>query len=179
MRITPILPTKASTEVEPLFDAVKAALGSVPNLMQVLAQSPAALGGYLQLNQALQNGSLPASIRERIALVTAQTNGCDYCLAAHCLLGEQAGLEPTEIERARLGTASEAKAAAAVALASLLLKNRGKVSENELAEARRAELTDSDLVEIVAHVALNTLTNFINEMAKTEIDFPAAPIITA
>lgn len=111
--------------------------------------------------------------------ITAQTNGCSYCLAAHCLLGQQAGLSPAEVERARRGTASEIKAATAVTLASALLSQRGHVSESDLAEARRGGLSDSDLVEVVAHVALNTLTNFLNEMAKTELNFPAAPVLVA
>jgi alkylhydroperoxidase family enzyme len=35
---------------------------------------------------------------------------------------------------------------------------------------------DAQLVEIVLHVALNTWTNYINEVAKTDIDFPVVTL---
>jgi hypothetical protein len=37
---------------------------------------------------------------------------------------------------------------------------------------RQAGYDEGQIVEIVLHVALNTLTNYVNEVAGTEIDFP-------
>ena len=41
---------------------------------------------------------------------------------------------------------------------------------------RAASYGDAEVVEIVLHVALNTLTNYINEVARTEIDFPVVQL---
>lgn len=178
MRIDPISSNQPPPDLAPLYDAVRSALGTVPMLMQVIGNSPAALEGYLGLNGALGKGALSAAVRERIALAVAETNGCGYCLAAHCALGQQAGLDAAEIERARRGTASESKAAAAVTLAREILAERGAVPESGLIAAMGAGLEASEIVEVVAHVALNCFTNFINNLAETEVDFPAAPALS-
>jgi AhpD family alkylhydroperoxidase len=179
MRIAAIPTSTTDQALVPLYAAVKAGLGMVPNLMQVVGNSPAALSGYLSLNAALAQGHLPAAVRERIALAVAQDNTCDYCLAAHTLLGKNAGLDANEAQRARLGTASDPYAAAAVALAKAVNRTHGRVDDQTLADARRAGLNDAAIIETIAHVALNILTNAINNVAHTTVDFPTAPALAA
>lgn len=179
MRLTTIPVTSTDAKVVPLYTAVKGALGMVPNLMQVLGNSPAALQGYLSLNGALATGVLPAQVRERLALMVAEANGCEYCLAAHSLLGKNAGLAVPEIQRARLGTAQDAFAHAALTLGRAVVATQGKVTDADLAAARKAGLDEAAIVEVVAHVALNILTNYVNNLAQTTVDFPAAAPLTA
>lgn len=158
---------------QPLLDGVRKMLGSVPNLFRITANSPAALEGYLGLNGALAKGSLTPQTRERIALAVAQINGCDYCLSAHAYLGETlAKLDQAEIAANRAGGSSDPKADAAVRFASKLVRARGKVSDADVSAVKMAGYTDAETVEIVAHVALNTLTNYLNEAFDTPIDFP-------
>lgn len=159
----------------PLLQAVNKMLGSVPNLFRVVGNSPAALEGYLGLNGALGKGKLDAKTRERVALVVAESNGCDYCLAAHTFLGKNvAKLDDAEIARNRAGGSSDAKADAAVRFAARVVALRGHVSDEDVRAVREAGYDDAQIVEIVLHVALNTLTNYVNEVAKTVVDFPAA-----
>ena len=157
MRISAIPTSTTDQALVPLYTAVKASLGMVPNLMQVVGNSPAALSGYLGLNAALAQGRLPAAVRERIALAIAQDNTCNYCLAAHTLLGKHSGLDAQETQRARLGTASDPYAAAAVSLAKAINRTHGRIDDQTLAEARRAGLDDAAIIETIAHVALNVL----------------------
>jgi len=179
------IPTPASVEAAPeaskgLLEAVNNLLGSVPNMFRIIANSPQTLEGYLGLNGALGKGSLDASTRERIALAVAEINGCNYCLAAHTYLGTNlAKLDSAEIEANRRGTSSDDKAAIAVAFASKLTINRGKVSERDLQIVRDAGYSDAEVVEIVGHVAVNTLTNYINEALGTEVDFPTVNTLAA
>lgn len=162
------------------LNAVNNLLGSVPNLFRIVANSPQTLEGYLGLNGALGKGSLSAQTRERIALAVAQINGCNYCLAAHNYLGANlAKLSKAEIEAARRGTSSDAKAAAAVDFAVKITNNRGTVSDGDLQTVRDAGYSDAEIVEIIGNVALNTLTNYINEVLGTEIDFPIADELAA
>ena len=177
MRIPTIPTTTTNPELIPLYAAVKSHLGMVPNLMQVAGNSPAVLAGYLGLNAALAKGSLPPADSERIALAVAQDNGCEYCLAAHTLLGGKAGLSAEEVQRARLGTATDAYGAAVVRLAKAVNRTHGRIDDQTLLEARRAGLDDAAIVETVAHVALNILTNSLNNVARTTVDFPAAPAL--
>ena len=164
---------QAPAAAQPLLEAVKKQLGSAPNLFRLLANSPAALEGYLGLSGALGKGALGPATRARIALAVAQINSCGYCLAAHSYMGKNlTKLDAAEIAANRAGRSSDAKADAAVRLAAKIATQRGAVSEADLAAARAAGYTDAELIEIVAHVALNTLTNYINETFKTDIDFP-------
>ena len=176
------LPTPASIEAspaasQPLLQAVKKQLGVVPNLFRLVGTSPAALEGYLGLNGALAKGALEAPTRERIALAVAEINGCDYCLSAHSYLGKNlAKLSEVEIAANRHGHSGDEKADAAVGFAVKLVKARGHVTDSDIKAVKDAGYNDAQLIEIVLHVALNTLTNYVNEVAKTEIDFP---VVTA
>lgn len=172
------IPTPATIEdapaaSQPLLAAVKAQLGSVPNLFRLVSTSPAALEGYLGMNAALNKGALPAATRERIALAVAEINGCDYCLSAHTYLGKHvAKLDDTEITANRSGASNDPKADAAVRFAAKVTRQRGRVSEEDVRAVKLAGYDDAQIIEIVQHVALNTWTNYINEVAKTDIDFP-------
>jgi uncharacterized peroxidase-related enzyme len=158
---------------QPLLQAVKKQLGMVPNLFRVVGNSPAALEGYLGLNGALARGLLEAPTRERIALAIAAVNGCDYCLSAHSYLGKNISkLSDAEMAANRSGGSTDPKAEAAVRFAVKLVEARGHVSDADIKAVKQAGYSDAQIVEIVLHVALNTLTNYVNVVAETEIDFP-------
>lgn len=171
---TPANIASAPAASRPLLEAVNKQLGLVPNLFRMVANSPAALEGYLGLSGALAKGALPAATRERIALAVAEFNGCDYCLSAHSYLGKNlAKLDELEIAANRAGGSNDVKADAAVRFAVQVISQRGHVSDEEVGKVRAAGYDEAQIVEIVQHVALNTWTNYINSVAQTVIDFPA------
>lgn len=172
--IPTIDPTQATGPLATLFSAVKAKLGVVPNLMRTFAQSPAALEAYLGFSGILAKGVLPAAVREQLALAIGEANECEYCLSAHTLLGTGAGLSPDAILAARRGGAVDAKVSALLQFARAVVEARGKVSDNQLALVRAVGATDAEIVEVVANVALNVLTNYMNNVAQTVVDFPRA-----
>lgn len=165
---------EAPEAARPLLEAAKKKLGSLPNLFRVIANSPTALEGYFALTEALSKGRLDAKTHERIALAVAEINGCGYCLSAHTYLARNiAKLDDAELTANRNGASNDPTADAAVRFAVTIVRERGHVSDADIAAAKAAGFDDAQLVEIVAHVALNTLTNYVNEVARTEIDFPA------
>jgi uncharacterized peroxidase-related enzyme len=167
----------APAAAQPLLQAVNKQLGSVPNLFRLVATSPAALEGYLSMSGALGKGALPAATRERIALAVAEINGCGYCLSAHTYLGKNlAKLDDAEIAANRSGASNDLKADAAVRFAAKLTQQRGKVSSDDVDAVKAAGYSDAQIIEIVQHVAINTFTNYINEVAVTEIDFPVVAV---
>ncbi|NLH80485.1 MAG: carboxymuconolactone decarboxylase family protein [Phyllobacteriaceae bacterium] len=178
-RIPAVDPEAAEGKAADLLTAVRKALGVTPNLFRVAAHAPAALGGLLGLSGALAGGALPAKTREAIAIAVAEANGCDYCLSAHAYLGRSAGLDEIGIAAARRGEAEDPKTAAALAFARAVVAARGHVSDADVALARLAGLRDGDLVEIVANVAVNVFTNYLNSVAGTEIDFPVLTTASA
>lgn len=173
MSILPAIdPALAEPKAKTLLDGVQKKLGVTPNLMRVLAVNPSVLGAYLGFSGALAGGKLGAKLHEQIALAVAEQNGCDYCLAAHSLIGKGAGLSVNDILSARAGGATDPRAQATLNFARKLVANRGAVSRNDIEAARGASLGDAEIVEIIAAVALNVFTNYVNIAADTDIDFP-------
>jgi uncharacterized peroxidase-related enzyme len=172
------IPIPASIEAapaasRPLLEAVKKKLGVAPNVFRLASNSPAALEGYVSMLTALSKGSLPAQTHERIALAVAEFNGCSYCLSAHTYLGKHvAHLDDAEMTANRNGASNDPKADAAVRFAVKVLHARGHVSGDDLRAVKLAGYDDAQIIEIVQHVALNTWTNYVNEVAMTDVDFP-------
>jgi len=170
-RISALTFEQASPAALTLLQGVKSKIGMVPNLFSTLAHAPAALNGYMQLDASLKTGTLSQQDREVISLSVGQFNRCGYCLSAHTLMGKGAGLSPEAIAAARQGDGS-----AVAKLAVQVAETRGNVSDADLVAARAAGLSDAQILEVVAGVALNILTNYVNNLAQTEIDFPKVAV---
>ena len=171
-RLPLIDPATATGPKKELLDAVRSKMGVVPNLTRALANSPAALRAYLDFSGALAGASLPARLREQIALTVAEVNACGYCLSAHTAIGGKLGLSEAQILDARRATAGEPKAAAILRLARKIVLERGEVKDADLRAAREAGVSDAEIAETVATVVLNVFTNWFNHVAGTPIDFP-------
>ena len=178
-RIQPVNPITATGETKELLDAVRSTLGATPNLFRVLARSPKALSGFLGLYSGISASSIDPPTRERIALAVAEGNACEYCLAAHTAIGRQAGLTPEEMLINRRGSSRDARAAAAIAFARAVNERRGELTDADFAAVRAAGWDDAQIVEIIAIVALNVFTNFLNKAVLTDIDFPRATSLGA
>jgi len=162
----------ATGKTKQIFEGMQKHLGTVPNLVRVLANSPAALNAYVSFDGALAHGTLPPATREQISIAVANANACDYCLSAHTLLGKMAGVGEQDLASAQTGDASDAKTAVALRFAVEVVKKRGLVAPSEVDTLRAAGYTDGEVAEIVAAVAINIFTNYFNNIVGTEIDFP-------
>ena len=178
-RIKAIEPEQAVGEAKQLLDAVNGKFGMVPNLARELANSPAALKAYLSLGEALESGLLSDRLREQIALTVSQTNGCDYCVAAHCAIGKSVGLSDSELTDARQSSSPDSRIDVALRFAKQLVEDRGWVSDEDVQRVRRAGFGDGEIAEIVAIVAWKTFANYFNHVAGTDVDFPAVSDIVA
>lgn len=170
-RINPA--TNPNDKAAQLLDGVKAALGATPNMFTTFAHAPAALEGYLNFSGALQNGALEPKFKEKLALTVAGLNGCDYCASAHTFLGEKAGIDAQELALNLQGKSQHEMCQAGLEFARKIVINRGQVSDADVQAVRAAGFSDERIIEILAHVALNTFTNYFNEAFKVDIDFPA------
>lgn len=169
----------APSDAKPAFDAIKAKLGKVPNLFRVMGNSPATLKSYLAFSETIAGGTLSAGEREAVAIAIAERNACGYCLSAHAFIGKHAGLSEAEIAAARAAKADEPRRHALLQLADRLVVERGHLTDGELAATRSTGLSDGEILEVIALVALNTFTNYVNHVAGTEIDFPALDLAKA
>lgn len=171
LRITLIDPSKATGQRGELLSQIKETFGSTPNMFKAVANSTAALASMWGSFSALGKGAIPAKLGEQIAVAVANRNACEYCLAAHTALGVNAGATEEELADAQLGQSSDPKTAAALRFALQLVDKRGQVSDEDVQAVRHAGFNDKEIVEILAHVALNVFTNYVNVAFSVPIDF--------
>lgn len=171
-RLTQISDADASPEAAGLFTAIKSKVGAVPNLYRVMANEPAVLAAALGFNEALGKGSFDQKTREAIALAVAGENKCDYCASAHSAISKSLKVDVAEIAARLHGKSADPKLGAILAFAVKVVDKRGLVSDADIAAAKEAGLTQGEIVETVAVTVANILTNYINHVAETEIDFP-------
>ena len=176
-RITPLAHETATGDAKDLLDVVKSKLGGTPNLLTTMAHSPAVLKSYLEFSGALGGASLSGAVREQIALAVANANKCGYCAAAHTVIGKGAGLTADETVAAQRGEAGDAKTQAIVTLGLQINENRGWITDEQFKAATDAGVTQAEILETVAVVTFNLLTNYLNHVIETEIDFPKVDLI--
>jgi uncharacterized peroxidase-related enzyme len=172
-RLKALSPDEATGKSKELFTAIQGKLGVVPNMMRTMGNSPALLEGYLNFSGALAHGKLGSKTGELLAMAVSEKNNCDYCLSAHTYIGEKlAHIDASALNDARSANSTDTKTDAALKFATVLTAKQGLVNDADVAAVKAAGFTDGEIGEIVGHVALNVLTNYFNNTAKTDIDFP-------
>ena len=173
----PVEPEIATGKAADLLAQVHKSLGVTPTMTKVMANSPALLQGYLALSGAVAGGTLKPAVRERLAIATAQLNGSEYCLSAHTYVGANiAKVDAAELDRARRAESSDAHVAALLKLSNAIAENAGDVDDVDLKTARAEGVTDVEIGEIVANLALNTMTNYFNILAHVDNDWPVVSL---
>lgn len=161
-----------------IFDKLKASLGTVPNLYATFAHSETALGSYLAFQNA--KSSITGKAREVVNLVVSEVNGCEYCLAAHTVIGRMNGFTDDQILEIRSGHASfDAKLDALARLVRNIAINRGHADEALVEAFFAAGWTKANLVDTVVTIGDKTVTNYLHATTRVPIDFPAAPKLPA
>lgn len=171
-RLSVIQTDKATGKAKELLEAVQAKLSITPNMTRVMANSPAVLEGYLAFSGALAGGALNPKLREQIALEVGEQNGCQYCVSAHTAIGKMTGLTDAEIETAREGKSNMPKFNAALTFARQIVAKQGRATQADVDTVRNAGFSDGEIAELIAHVALNVFTNYFNNTADVDVDFP-------
>ncbi|MGE0797039.1 MAG: carboxymuconolactone decarboxylase family protein [Lautropia sp.] len=175
-RIRLIDPTRSNGERKQMLDQIQGAFGATPAMFRAVANSSAALSSMWGSFGALGNGVIPARLGEQIAVAVADRNACGYCLAAHTALGRKAGATADEMAAAQRGESTDVRTAAALGFALKLVDARGQVAAADVQALRDAGFDDEQIVEIIAHVALNLFTNYVNLALDVPVDFPAVAL---
>lgn len=175
-RIALVTPADTTGERQQLLAQIQGAFGATPNMFKAVANSTAALKSMWGSFGALGGGVIDAKLGEQIAVAIADRNECEYCLAAHTVLGRKAGATAEEMSAAQAGQSNDPKTAAALRFASAVVNNRAQIGDEDVAALRAAGFDDEAIVEIMAHVALNLFTNYVNVAFKVPVDFPSVKL---
>lgn len=169
----------ASEAARPLLEGVQKKFGRVPNFFGLMANSAGVLKGYLDLQADLATTSLPAKLRELIAVYVAAWNECNYCFAAHTAAAKRFHYTSQDLERMLRGDLDDPKFGAAIAFVRRLLETHGGVSPDDIAVVRAAGYDDAGIAELIAAAAAQFYSNFLNRAMDTDVDFPAPEIAIA
>lgn len=172
-------PAQATGQQKELFDQINGAFGAVPNMFKAIGNSPAALQSMFGSFGALGGGKIGAKLGEQIAVHVADINRCEYCLAAHTVLGQNAGLSAEQMASAQAGQSTDSKTQAALDFAAKLVKNQAQITQADVQAVRDAGFSNEEIAEILAHVALNIFTNYTNIAFDVEVDFPKVSLLKA
>ena len=178
-RLNSINPETAQGKTKQLLDTVNRAFGLIPNTAKVMANSPAVLESFLAFSAAMGDAQISAKLHNQVKLNTSENNECEYCTSILSAVAPSAGLSPVDVLAGRTGLSEDVRDKAALTFAHDVLESRGKVSNDQLAAIRAAGFSDAEIVEVVASVVLGCFTNFLNNVADTELDIPAAEPIEA
>ncbi len=171
-RIEMVNPEQATGEKKEILSQIHKTFGVTPNMFKTIGNSTAALKMMWAGFGALGAGKLGAKLGEQIAVAIADTNRCEYCLAAHTALGKGAGLSAETMALAQAGKSDDLKTQAALTFAVKLVKERAHISEADVESLRKAGFDNDEIAEILAHVALNIFTNYTNVAFNVPVDFP-------
>jgi len=178
-RIPLVSQAEATGEAQALLSQIHGAFGATPNMFRAVANSPAALRSMWGSFGALGGGVIPAQLGEQIAVAVADRNACNYCLAAHTALGRKAGVSAADMAAAQAGESSDPRTAAALRFALKVVEDRGQIGEADVRALRDVGFDDQHIVEILAHVALNLFTNYVNVAFEVPVDFPSVRLRAA
>ena len=146
--------------------------GFLPNLIGVLANSPAALAMYQDVGALNATTSLSAGEREVVQITAAVTNGCGFCVAGHTALTRKKKLLPDEVVEALRGTnaINDPKLQQLAQFTLAVMEHKGNVPDADLAAFHAAGYSEQQALEVVLGVALATLCNYSNNLARTPIN---------
>lgn len=163
--------TTRDEQAESILRTVEEKYGFRPNLMEELVEAPAAASVYLRGQDAMADSSLTPAQQQAVQLTVATHNSCHYCDAAHAALGRQCGIDGSDLDAIREGQVPEdPELASAVRATRRVLDREGWLEDSDLSELAAEGIDRQKLYEIVAFVALKTLSNYVNHIADTEID---------
>lgn len=170
-------PEHSEGPVAGLLNGIKESMGSVPNVYAVMANSPSVLQATLNFGGTLKTSGFDEKMCEKIALVVSNENSCQYCVSAHSAIAAKMGLSDEEILDAQKGTAKDPREQAILTLAISLNGNHGHGDNSAVAAAFEAGLSATEILDVVGQVVKNIMTNMVNGIAETEIDFPKRALI--
>ena len=160
----------APEESLPVLKGALKSAGQLPNLLGVLAGSPAALRGYARFRGEMRRGKLPQATQQRIALAVAQHYGSEPGLALHKRAARQAGVGIDEVAAALKWSSSDPAQAALLRYLKAVAEQRGHADVHLHEEAREAGWSDEHLLEAIALLALESFVAMVNVAGEIPVD---------
>ncbi len=160
----------------PFMEAAEKKFGFVPNLIATLAESPTAVEAYLTIAGINATSSFSPAEQQVVLLTANYENECHYCMAAHTGAAKMARLDDAAIAALRAGTPiPDARLEALSTFTRKVVVERGWVQPRDVEALLAAGFTKAQVLEVIAGVAVKTISNYVNHVAETPVDAKFAP----
>ncbi len=165
-------PATAPDAARPLLEKVASQFGFVPGLLGGLANSPAALEGYLTLAGVFERSSLTRVEQQVVALAVSVENACEFCVSAHSFIARNlAKVDVDTIQALRNGgKLTDPRLDALATFARQIVARRGWVDDRDISDFEGAGFDRAQALDVVLGVSLKTLSNYANHILKTPVD---------
>jgi uncharacterized peroxidase-related enzyme len=161
---------------QPILKSAERAMGFVPNLYGVLANSSTALKAYTQLSELLDKSSLTKTELQIVLIEVSIENGCEYCVAAHTAIASMQKVPSDVVEAIRLRRElADPKLEALRRFARAVVTERGWVPDEEREAFFAAGYAEEQILDVITAVAMKTISNYTNHLASTPLDAAFAP----
>ena len=170
-QISTIERDQAPEELRPTYDAIAKKLGAMLNFFKTMVHSPGLLPAFLGLNGTQGKSALDPKLRELAYLRVSEVNGCEYCVHYHRMAAKSAGWSDAElggIASVDFGSGLDDLARDVIHFADQVTKTCR--ADDAVVARLKAKLSEREVVELAATVALANYTNRVN-MALA-IDLP-------
>lgn len=144
----------------------------LPNLLGVLAGSPAALRGYARFRTELRHAALAPETLERIGLAVAEHYASEPGVALHRRTASRLGLRRDEIALAAEWDSCDAHEAALLHFLRPLVTEHAAPAEHVHEAAREFGWTDRQLLEAIAYANLEAFAAMVNVAGDVPADAP-------
>lgn len=159
-----------------LLEQVHKALGFIPNLLATFAESPPVLAGYLSLDANLSTGALSAVERQIVEIAASIENNCEYCVAAHSTVASMLRVDPQILRQVREEVfIQDAKLDALVRFTRAVMRSKGFVEHPVFAEFVAAGYGKAHILEVVGHIGLKTVANYVHALSRAPLDVQFEP----
>ncbi len=163
--------SSAPSDARPLLEQAESAYGFVPNLLGIMAESPALLEAYMTMNQVFEKTDFTASERQVVLLAVSEDNECGYCTSAHEVIAAMQGV-PEEVARAAAGgrEIDDPKLEALRRFTGKVVASRGHPSDEDVSAFLGAGYERRHVLDVLTGVGMKTLSNYTNHIAETPLD---------
>ncbi len=161
----------APPESAELLATAEKAFGFVPNLLGVMAESPATIKAYLTIGKIFDESSFSATERQVVILAASRFNECDYCVAAHSVIANMQKVPAGVVEAIRSDQAIDDKKLEALrTFTTAVVEKRGWVSDDDIVAFQAAGFSKAQILEVIVGLSFKTLSNYVNHIAETPLD---------
>ena len=162
---------QAPEELRPTYDAITKKFGAMLNFFKTMVHSPGLLPAFLGLNGTQGKSALDPKLRELAFLRVSAINGCEYCVHYHRMAAKSAGWTDADlagIAGVSFGNGFDDLSRDVIRFADQVTKTCR--ADDAVMARLKAKLSERELVELAATVALASYSNRFN-MALS-IDLP-------